>query len=153
MSIPFGLIIRDLKRSLQRFGIELDPSDLTGEKEELYFDAAKKIFNDKPETGAFIYGHTHKPSIDLIDGRYIINTGTWLKQFDRVKPIFGFLPPIYVPYYCLNYFKIKEEKNSIIIEYVKIDKSTANELSLLQRLIVSRKRRIRRLIIPKSSRL
>ena len=148
LSIPFGFLMRDLKGSLKRFGIELDPTELTGEKEDLYFDAAKNVFNDDPETIAFIYGHTHKPSIDKIDSRYIINTGTWLKQFDRVKPIFGFLPAVYVPFYRLNYFKIKEEANELIVEYVNIEKETAVELSQLQRMMIFRKKRNKRVRIP-----
>jgi len=148
LSIPFGFLMRDLKGSLKRFGIELDPTELTGEKEDLYFDAAKNVFNDDPETIAFIYGHTHKPSIDKIDSRYIINTGTWLKQFDRVKSIFGFLPAVYVPFYRLNYFKIKEEANELIVEYVNIEKETAVELSQLQRMMIFRKKRNKRVRIP-----
>lgn len=119
----------------------------------MYFSAAKKVFSGNPETVAFIYGHTHKPSIDGIDGRYIINTGTWLKQFDRVKSRFGLLPAIYVPFYCLNYFKLKVDKGKIFIEYIKLNKEIEIELSLLQRFMVSRKRRVKRGIIPKNTRL
>ncbi len=44
LSIPFGLILRDLKKSLKRFGIKLDPAELTGEKEELYINVARDKF-------------------------------------------------------------------------------------------------------------
>lgn len=79
-----------------------------------------------------------------------MNTGTWLKQFDRITPRFGFLPAIYVPFYCLNYFKAKAEGNSILFEYVKIDKSTSEELSWLQRLMVGRTNAKKTIIQKKS---
>jgi hypothetical protein len=137
LTIPFSFIIRDLKRTLKRFDIEFDPAELTGEKECLYIDAAKNIFNKNSETVAFIYGHTHKPSLQEIEGRYVINTGTWLKQFHIIKPRFGLFPSIYAPFYCLNYFKIKEVNDAIIIEYVKVDKSLKFDLTLIQRLLAS----------------
>ena len=151
LSIPLGFVLRDLKRTLKRFGIELDPAELTGEKEDLYLDAARKIFNDYPETVAFIYGHTHTPSIQKVGERYVINTGTWLKQFDRISPRFGFLPAIYVPVFCLNYFRLRAEEDKIVIEYLKVDKSTSSDLTLVQRMMVSQKRIRKIALIPKKT--
>lgn len=148
LAIPFGFVIRDLKRTLKRFDIELDPAELTGEKEDLYINAAQRVFNNIPDTVAFIYGHTHTPSIRSIEKRYIINTGTWLKQFERTAPRFGLLPPIYVPLYCLNYFKLKTEGENIVIEYHKIEKSHTSDLSLIQRLMVSQKQNKKIIEIP-----
>jgi UDP-2,3-diacylglucosamine pyrophosphatase LpxH len=147
-SIPIGIIIRDLKRTLKRFGIELDPAELTGEKEELYHKAAEKVVADDPGIVAFIYGHTHKPSLERVGGRYIINTGTWLKQFRRLLPRFGFLPAIYAPGFCLNYFRLNEQMGKIAIEYLKIDKFETSDLTLIQRMMASRKRRKRMTPIP-----
>jgi UDP-2,3-diacylglucosamine pyrophosphatase LpxH len=147
LAVPIGLIFRDLKRTLIRFGIELDPASLTGEKEEQYLNAAQNVFRENNNIIAFIYGHTHKPSMQEIDGRYIVNTGTWLKQFERIKPLFGFLPTIYKPFFCLNYFKITEKDKSIAIDYVKIDKNSDIDLSLLQRFMVLGRRRIKKEII------
>jgi UDP-2,3-diacylglucosamine pyrophosphatase LpxH len=144
LAVPIGLIFRDLKRTLIRFGIELDPASLTGEKEEQYLNAAQNVFRENNNIIAFIYGHTHKPSMQEIDGRYIVNTGTWLKQFERIKPLFGFLPTIYKPFFCLNYFKITEKDKSIAIDYVKIDKNSDIDLSLLQRFLVLGRRRIKK---------
>ncbi len=151
LSIPLGFVLRDLKRTLKRFGIELDPAELTGEKEELYLNAARKVFEDDPETIAFIYGHTHKPSLQQIGDRYVINTGTWLKQFERTPPRFGILPSIYIPDFCLNYFRVSTEKGRIIIDYRKIDKPSPPDLTLVQRMMVSRKRRKKMLPIPKKT--
>ncbi len=149
LSIPLGFILRDLKRTLKRFGIELDPAQLTGEKEDLYINAARKVFEDDPGVVAFIYGHTHIPSIRLLGERTVINTGTWLKKFERISPRFGFLPAIYVPAFCLNYFRLKVEEGNIVIEYLKVDKSTSSDLTLVQRMMVSRKRRKIKAPIPK----
>ena len=140
LSLPLGFILRDLKRTLIRFGIELDPAQLTGEKEDSYIHAAGKVFTGNQDIVAFIYGHTHKPSLQQIDDRLVINTGTWLKRFERTPPRFGILPSIYVPVFCLNYFRIYAEDTDIIIDYCKIDKSPEIELTLIQHLMVSRKR-------------
>jgi hypothetical protein len=140
-AIPLGFVYRDLRQTLNRFGIELDPSQLTGEKEELYHNAASKVFEDDPEVVAFIYGHTHKPSIHQMENRYVIDTGTWLKKFERISPRFGLLPAIYVPTYNLNFFRLSEQNGNITIEYHRIDKAPPQELTIIQRLMVSRKRR------------
>ena len=70
----------------------------------------------------------------------MVNTGTWIKRFERVSPRFGLLPQIYVPSYCLNYFRMHEAEGTVVIEYKKIDKKPAQELTLLQRLLATRDR-------------
>lgn len=150
-AIPLGFVYRDFRQTLKRFGIELDPSELTGEKEDLYHNAASKVFEDDPDIVAFIYGHTHKPSIHQMGNRYVIDTGTWLKKFNRIFPRFGLLPAIYVPTFNLNYFRLAEEDGKIIIEYHRIDKAPPQELTLIQRLMVSRKRRKIKIDIPEKT--
>ncbi len=135
LAIPVGLIIRDLKETIKRFGILVDPAELVGEKESIYIDAAKEIFDNNPRVSAFIYGHTHSPSVTTIERKAVVNTGTWMKQFKTVKPHFGYLPKIYIPTYQLNYFRIFEERGEIVIEYHKINKKPAQELTLIQRLL------------------
>ncbi len=135
LAIPVGLIIRDLKKTIKRFGILVDPAELVGEKESIYIDAAKEIFDNNPRVSAFIYGHTHSPSVTTIERKAVVNTGTWMKQFKTVKPHFGYLPKIYIPSYQLNYFRIFEERGDIVIEYHKIYKKPAQELTLIQRLL------------------
>ena len=126
-----------MRRAAERFGIPLDPGKLTGQKEDAYFEAAKAVFEEEPEVAVFVYGHTHEPSIHVGDGRAMVNTGTWIKQFERVYPRFGLLPKVYVPKYRLNDFRIHEEGDAVIITYTKFDKTTAPELTLTQRLIAS----------------
>ena len=138
---PLYLIWRDFKTTLQRFRIVLDPSELSSEKEQQYLDAAQKVFEQDPGTQIFIYGHTHKPSLRQLGSRAVINTGTWLKRLDAVKPRFGFLPEIYVPFFCLNYFRISEVDGQIAIDYQQLHKAPPPDLDLLQRLLVSRKAR------------
>ena len=54
---------------------------------------------------------------------------------------FGFLPDIYVPFFSLNYFRISAADGKIVIDYHQIHKDPPPDLDLLQRLLVSRKRR------------
>ncbi len=140
LAIPGYFIVRDMKRAAARFGIQLDPGKLTGELEDAYVEAARTVFDEEPDVAAFVYGHTHVPSIHVADGRAIVNTGTWIKQFDRVSTRFGLLPKVYVPKYRLNAFRIHEEGDAVIITYTKFDKTPAPELTLTQRLIASSRR-------------
>ena len=141
LAVPLYLIWRDFRATLQRFRIVLDPSELSSEKEQNYLDAAQEVFERDPDTLIFIYGHTHLPSLRQFGPRVVINTGTWLKRLDDVPTRFGFLPEIYVPFFCLNYFRISETDGKIAIDYHKIDKAPPPDLDLLQRLLVSGRRR------------
>ena len=71
----------------------------------------------------------------------VLNTGTWLKRLVRVPLRFGYLPDIYVPFYFLDYFKLSEADGTIAIDFQRVDKAQPQELDLLQRLLISRKRR------------
>jgi len=140
LSVPLYFIWRDVRATLQRFQVVLDPADLTAEKEQEYLDAAQAVFDQDPDTIIFIYGHTHMPSLRRLGQRAVINTGTWLKQLHDVQPHVGFLPEVYVPFYCLNYFKISKVDGKVAIDYHKIYKEQPQELNLLQRLLVIKKR-------------
>jgi UDP-2,3-diacylglucosamine pyrophosphatase LpxH len=140
LGVPIYLIWRDFKATLKRFQIVLDPSELSSEKEQQYLEAAQAIFERDPDTLIFIYGHTHFPSVRQLGKRAVVNTGCWLKRLDNVSPRVGFLPQIYVPFFSLNYFKISELDGKLAIDYHKIDKDPPKDMSLLQRLLVYRKR-------------
>jgi hypothetical protein len=140
LAIPLYLIWRDFKATLQRFRIVLNPAELSSEKEQQYLDAAGRAFARDPDTVIFIYGHTHMPSLRHIGQRVVINTGTWLKRLDHVTPRVGFLPGIYVPFFCLNYFRISEADGQIGIDYQVIPKDPPPDLDLLQRLLIYKKR-------------
>ncbi len=147
-AVPIGFVLRDLKKTMKRFDIEMDPAKLTGSKNNSYNEAAEKVFENNADVIAFIYGHTHTPSIIQKGDRFVINTGTWIKKFERVSPRFGLLPAIYVPHYNLNYFKVKTDGGNIVIEYHKIAKSASSDLSLVERIMVSQRRRKKTAPIP-----
>lgn len=141
LAIPLYLIVRDVRQTAKRFGINLDPAELTGQKEDEYVDAAKRVFEADPGVAVFIYGHTHAPSLTRVGERAVVNTGTWLKKLAPVAPRFGVLPPIYVPSFCLNFFRIHGSDGKVVIDYQKIEKKPERELSLVQRLLARRYRR------------
>jgi len=139
--VPLSFILRDIKKTLKRFRIIIHPDDVSAGKEQSYLDAAQTVFERDPDTVIFIYGHTHAPSLRRLGNRVVLNTGTWLKRLMRVPPRFGYLPDIYVPLYFLDYFKLSEADGAIIIDFQRVDKAQPQELDLLQRLLISRKRR------------
>lgn len=136
LAIPGWFIVRDIRRTADRFGINFNPSELTGQKQDAYIDAAKNVFDSDPAVSVFIYGHTHAPSLTHVGDRLVLNTGTWLKRLEAVQPRFRMLPTVYVPSYCLNYFRIHEADGELAIEYERIEKKPDNELSLFQRMML-----------------
>ena len=140
LAIPVALIVRDVRQTAKRFGLNLDPAELTGEKETAYIDAANRVFEADPDVAVFVYGHTHAPYVKRIGKRAVVNTGTWLKKLTPVAPRLGKLPPIYVPSFCLNFFRIRGADGNVVIDYQTIEKKPERELSLLQRLLTPRRR-------------
>ena len=70
-------MVRDARAVLVRYGVGRGER-LDLEKDALYVAAASRIFAADPSVTLFVYGHTHIPSQREVDGRYVINTGTWL---------------------------------------------------------------------------
>lgn len=138
VAVPLFLISRDVRRTLERFNILVDEDNLNVQKEENYLNAARDVFEKDPETVIFIYGHTHQPSLTKLGDRVVINTGTWLKRLDHVPARLSYLPGIFVPSYCLNYFKISEADGQIVIDYGIYEKDHGQELDLLQRMLAAR---------------
>ncbi len=136
--VPILFIIRDVKKTLKRFRVITHPQDLNLDKEKNYLDAAQAVFDKYPDTVIFIYGHTHDASLTRLGNRLLINTGTWLKRLVRSPVRFGYLPDIYVPSYFLDYFKIAEKDGCIIVDFMTVNKAQPKELSLLQRILVSK---------------
>ena len=149
LAVPLFLIVRDAQRTAKRFGIQVEPGSLAVQKEDRYIDAAKRVFEADPAVVVFIYGHTHAPSVRRVGERAVVNTGTWLKRLEAVAPRFGTLPPIYVPSFCLNFFRIQRVEGEIVIDYEKIDKPPERELTLVQRLLAWRRGRTSSEPIPK----
>jgi len=139
--VPLSFILRDIKKTLKRFRLITLPDDLSTGKEQSYLDAARAVFERDPDTVIFIYGHTHAPSLRRLGNRVVLNTGTWLKRLVRIPLRFGYLPDIYVPFYFLDFFKLSDVGGTIAIDFQRVDKAQPKELNLLQRLLISRKRR------------
>jgi UDP-2,3-diacylglucosamine pyrophosphatase LpxH len=137
VSLPLYFIYRDIRRTL--FRMQVFPpykSAPTNEANNIYLDYARTVFVENPDVCAYIFGHTHDAFVVEENGRAIINTGTWLKILKRVQVRFGLLPAVYYPTFRLNYFKIFEENEKIVIEYVEIPKEPREKLSLLQRFVI-----------------
>jgi len=114
--IPGYLIYRDIKQTLLRYGIQ-KPSELVGHKGQHYVEAARKVFMEDPGVAAFIYGHTHAPSLTKEGDHYIINTGSWLKRLHTVRARLRFMPDVYWPSFEMSYFKIHAVDGRIAIDY------------------------------------
>jgi len=147
-AIPLGILLRDLRRTLGRYHI-LMPKTPAQIGDGPYLAAAKQVFEQDPSVAVFVYGHTHLASLKEVDGRVVINTGTWLKMPKKVPVLFGQLPPVYIPAFRLNYFRMVEEDGRLAIYYEHIEKKPPSELTWAQRLLTLTKRPPAGATIPK----
>ena len=134
VGIPLYLLRRDLRKTIDRFGVF--ETELTVDAEEPYIDAAREIFEERPETAVFCYGHTHRPRMRELDAGLLVNTGTWLKRLHRRDGIIGILPPVFYPSYQLCAVRIAADGDDVAVEYEAIEKPSpkAEELTLTERL-------------------
>jgi UDP-2,3-diacylglucosamine pyrophosphatase LpxH len=135
---PMTLILHDLTRTLRRFRVLTNHwmmPDL--DSEACYLEGAKGVFAGDDRVAVFVFGHTHAAFLKRLGpaGQVVINTGTWLKLLHRVPVRFGLLPAVYYPSYRLSYFRIEEEENHVVVNYVAIPKTPQRELTWLQRLV------------------
>ncbi|MFC6733980.1 MULTISPECIES: metallophosphoesterase [unclassified Haladaptatus] len=133
ISIPLFFLYRDVKRTLTRFG--LIGTDDPEEVEDTYTQAARELFAEHPEVAVYLYGHTHRASITEVDGRFVVNTGTWLKRLHRRSVVLGLFPRVFYPSYLLNYVRIFADDDVVVIEYEVIDKKNPKELTILERML------------------
>lgn len=152
LAIPAWFIARDVKNALGRFGLLHDDA-LHRDQDGMYVAAARQVFADDPSVAVFVYGHTHLPSLRNVDGRLVLNTGTWLKRLEYVPVRIGRLPGIYVPSYCLNWFTIDEDGGALRVRYRKIDKAPPQDLTWLERLLILGRRPAELGAIPAETRL
>ena len=138
-AIPLGILLRDVFETLGRYHI-LKTKAPPKEADAPYLEAAKQVFKKDPEVAIFVYGHTHNASLKEVDGKVVINTGTWLKLPKKVPVLFGYLPPVYYPLFRLNFFRVAEEDGRLAIHYEHIEKRPASELTWSQRLLTLTKR-------------
>jgi UDP-2,3-diacylglucosamine pyrophosphatase LpxH len=147
-AIPLGILFRDIRRTLGRYHI-LMPKTPAQIGDGPYLEAARQVFEQDPSVAVFVYGHTHLASLKEVDGRVVINTGTWLKVPKKVPVVFGQLPPVYIPAFRLNYFRMVEEDGRLAIYYERIEKKPPSELTWVQRLLTLTKRPPAGATIPK----
>ncbi|WP_247731069.1 metallophosphoesterase [Halovivax limisalsi] len=135
LAVPLYLVQYDVKRTIDRFGVF--DADLTVDAEKPYEAAAREIFDERPETAVFCYGHTHRPSLRRVGDGLLVNTGTWLKRLHRLDGVTGLLPPVFYPTYQLAAVRIAAEAGGIAVSFEAIEKPTPapEELTLTERLL------------------
>jgi UDP-2,3-diacylglucosamine pyrophosphatase LpxH len=152
LAVPLYFLIRDTRAAIVRYGISTGER-LHLEKDAQYIAAARRIFAADPSVVLFVYGHTHIPSLREIDGRYVINTGSWLKRLEYLPVRVGRLPGVYVPSYQLNYFELTEAHGDISIRYRILPKTPLNDLTWLERFLILGRRRVQLPAIPPETRV
>ncbi|MFC7099021.1 metallophosphoesterase [Halobaculum marinum] len=133
MAIPLYVLARDVRGTLSRFGLVREEAPET--VADRYVEAAREVFAERPDVAAFVYGHTHRAAVTPVDGRVVVNTGTWLKRFRRRSVVLGLLPLVYYPSFRLNYVRIREVDGDIVVEYETIQKQQPHDLTVLERLL------------------
>ena len=153
--IPLSLIFRDVQKTLRRYGFKAKKGAKI-QKQNYYLQAAQRVFDRYKDVFAFVYGHTHQPSLTEIDSkhsyelgdRYVLNTGSWLKKLKRIPSIFRFLPAVYYPSFQLNYFKIFVNNDRIEILYECIPKQIQPSLTPLEKLAIAGRKKQKTISIP-----
>lgn len=134
-SLPLLLIRHDIRKVLLSYNLDITQS-LREKKNDEYTSTAERIFREHPEVVLFIFGHSHIASLNVMDGRAILNTGSWIKRLTRVPSRFFLLPDVYCPSYQLGYFHVSEKDDRIIVQYHVLEKRIPDTLSLLQRISI-----------------
>jgi UDP-2,3-diacylglucosamine pyrophosphatase LpxH len=133
VAIPLYVFARDVRKTLRRFGIDRSDDETSPDR---YLDGARAVFAADPSVAVFVYGHTHRPSVTEVDGRAVVNTGTWLKRLQRVGPFVGVLPPVFYSSYQLTYVRVTSaDDGGVVVDYEVIEKSDPKEETLFQRLV------------------
>ena len=133
LSIPAFLVVRDARKTLARFGlIDLGEPESVADR---YTEYAREVFEAHPEVAVFVYGHTHRASVTEIDDRIVVNTGTWLKRLHRQSVLLGLLPWVFYSSFHLNYIRIAEEDEAVVVDYRVIKKPHPKDLTVLERLL------------------
>jgi len=136
VGIPLYFIRRDVRNTIQRFGVF--ETALTVDERAPYERAARELFDERPETAVFCYGHTHRPSLQAVEGGLLVNSGTWLKRLHRRDGLIGVLPPVFFPSYQLTAVRIAAaDDGGVAVEYEEIEKPSPSpeELTLTERLL------------------
>ncbi|WP_411968770.1 metallophosphoesterase [Haloferax sp. YSSS75] len=133
LSVPLFFVVRDVRKTLTRFGLIQNESPT--EVSNAYVRGAQEVFEAHPDVAVFIYGHTHRASLTVVDDRAVVNTGTWLKRLHRRSVMLGLLPSVYYSSFRLNYFVVRPGDDGVVIEYHRIEKENPTDLTILERLL------------------
>jgi UDP-2,3-diacylglucosamine pyrophosphatase LpxH len=135
VGIPLYLLRRDVRKTIDRFGVF--ETALTVDSEAPYEAAAREVFAERPAVAVFCYGHTHRPMVRTVDGRVMINSGTWLKRLHRRDGVVGLLPPVFYPSYQLGVVRIATDAERVTVEFEAVEKPSPSpeELTLTERLL------------------
>jgi len=136
LSIPSLFIIKDIKRKLVRYGI-IGHKNFSRFKGSIFEKRAKQVFRTNKNVKIYIYGHTHRKSLEHINGRIIINTGTWLRRVYRVDSKYVFLPDIFYSKIDLSYFIISAKNNKITVESKTWPKKFKPKLTIIEKMFIS----------------
>jgi len=105
VGVPLYFLRRDVRKTIERFGVF--ETELTVDHEAPYERAAREAFDERGDVRVFCHGHTHRPSVQSVDGGAVVNSGTWLKRLHRRDGVVGILPPVFYPSYQLCAVRIE----------------------------------------------
>jgi len=135
VGLPLYFIRRDVRKTIRRFGVF--ETTLTLDAAAPYEEAAREVFADRPETAVFCFGHTHRPTVQAVDGGLLVNSGTWLKRLHHRDGVIGVLPPVFYPSYQLCAVRIAADEGDVVVEFEEVEKPSPSpeELTLTERLL------------------
>ena len=135
VGVPLYFLRRDVRKTIDRFGVF--ETELTVDHEAPYQRAARETFDEAEDVRVFCHGHTHRPSVQSVDGGLVVNSGTWLKRLHRKDGVVGILPPVFYPSYQLCAVRIGAEDGDLVVEHESVQKPNPSpeELTLTERLL------------------
>jgi UDP-2,3-diacylglucosamine pyrophosphatase LpxH len=134
VGVPLYFLRRDVRKTINRFGVF--ETRLTVDAEAPYEEAARAVFDDRPDASIYCYGHTHRHRLKPVDDGLLVNSGTWLKRLHRRDGVIGILPPVFYPSYQLSAVRIAPEGDEVRVDFEPIEKPAPHpdELTLTERL-------------------
>lgn len=135
LAVPLYFFRRDIRQTIERFGVF--ETGVAVDDADPYEEAARRTFEDNPETAVYCYGHTHRPSVQVVGEGLLVNSGTWLKRLHRRDGIVGLLPPVFYPSYQLTAVRITAEETGVTVDFEAIEKPSPapEELTFTERLL------------------
>jgi UDP-2,3-diacylglucosamine pyrophosphatase LpxH len=135
VAVPLYLLRRDVRKTIDRFGVF--ETRLTVDADAPYEEAARNVFDERPETSIYCYGHTHRPRLKHVGDGLLVNSGTWLKRLHRRDGVIGLLPPVFYPSYQLTAVRIATDGDEVRVDFEAVEKPAPHpeELTPTERLL------------------